>query len=620
MRHPQKAIVLAAGYGARFLPLTLMKPKPLFPLWGKPVLGHTLDLLKSWGVRDVLVNVHHHAGQILEYLQTVPVPGLRCQLSYEPDILGTGGALPKANWFLDGDPFWMLNADVLADVSCKPLLESHHRNDSIATLWLHPDRGPRTVEHRNGLVTVFKSPVSGTEGTATFCGLQLLSPEILDFLPPAGFSSIIDAYENALIAGKKIGGVIVPGSYWADIGKPETYLATHQDMITHPRWKKSIPRGENPVACGRNTTVATDAVVVRSVLWDNVTLAPGSRVENAIISDGVTVHGRAAHMVMRADHFQDPALTRILKTLQWPPASTTVMPLPPRGSARTFTRLVTPEKSAILVRYTLERPENGLYTRHARFLARCGVRVPEVLLDWQQEQICVLDDAGEDSLEHLVPTLSRSACLELYRKTLDSVARLHGHATRAWRRHPVELSMPFTRHLYEWEQNLFCEQFLGRHRMVNENTLMKIRQELARLIPAQLRAPRVIIHRDLQSSNVLVKEGGIFLIDFQGMRLGTAAYDLASLLCDPYVNLPDDLRDELLNYYLGLVPDPGPVRDLFWVAAVERLAQALGAFGRLGAVSTTSYFLKHIPSGVRQLQHALSHVPGLPRLKKCLEG
>ena len=564
--------------------------------------------------------IRHHAGQILEYLQTVPVPGLRCQLSYEPDILGTGGALPKAHWFLDRDPFWMVNADVLADVSCKPLLESHHRNDSIATLWLHPERGPRTVEHRNGLVTVFKSPVAGTEGTATFCGLQLLSPRILDYLPSAGFSSIIDAYENALISGEKIGGVIVPGSYWADIGKPETYLATHQDMMTHPRWKKLIPRGKNPVACGRNTTVAADAVVVRSVLWDNVTLSPGARVENAIISDGVTVYGRASHMAMRADHFQDPVLARILKTLQWPPAATTVMPLPPRGSARTFTRLVTPKKSAILVQYTLERPENGLYTRHARFLTRCGVRVPEVLLDWQKEKVCVLEDAGEDSLEHLIPNLSRSDCLALYRKTLDSVARLHSHATRAWRRHPIELSMPFTRHLYEWEQNLFCEQFLGRHRTVSETTLKKIRQELARLIPAQLRAPRVIIHRDLQSSNVLVKEGGIFLIDFQGMRLGTAAYDLASLLCDPYINLSDDLRDELLNYYLGLVPDPGPVRDLFWVAAVERLAQALGAFGRLGAVSTTSYFLKHIPSGVRQLQYALSHLPGLPLLKKCLEG
>lgn len=620
MKHPRKAIVLAAGYGARFLPLTLTKPKPLFPLWNKPALGHALELLRDWGVRDVLVNAHHHAGQILDYLRTGPVPGLRCQLSFEPDILGTGGALPKAHWFFDEEPFWMLNADVLADVSCKPLLESHQKHGAIATLWLHPERGPRTVEHRNGLVTVFKSPVAGTEGTATFCGLQLLSPRILNFLPQNGFSSIIDAYENALVAGEKIGGVVVPNSYWADIGKPETYLSAHQDMVNHPRWNKKIPRGKNPVACGRNTTVSPDASVSRSVLWDNVTISAGARVNNAIIADGVTVHSQASYMVVRADQIQDPVILKVLRTLQWAPAATTVMPLAPRGSARTFTRLVTPAKSAILVRYTLERPENGLYTRHARFLSRHGVRVPSVLLDWPEEQICVLDDVGNDSLEQLVPGNSHETCRMLYRQTLDTVARLHVHATRAWRRHPFELSMPFTRHLYEWEQNLFCEQFLGRHRNVSDAQLATIRRELGRIIPAQLRAPRVIIHRDLQSSNVLVRDNSIYLIDFQGMRLGTAAYDLASLLCDPYVNLPDDMREELLDYYCGLIPDAGAVRSLFWVAAVERLSQALGAFGRLGAVSTTSYFLKHIPSGVKQLQHALSHVPNLPTLKQCLEG
>lgn len=620
MKHPTKAVVLAAGFGARFLPLTLLKPKPLFPLWGKPALGHTLELLKSWGVREVLVNAHHHAGQILEYIRSKPVPGLRCQVSYEPDILGTGGALPKAQWFLDDAPFWMVNADVLADLNCKPLLHSHHQHGSIATLWLHDSRGPRTVEHRNGLVTVFKSPVAGTEGTATFCGFQLLSPRILNFLPPSGFSSIIDAYENALVAGEKIGGVIVPNAYWADIGKHETYLATHQDMRTHPRWKQFIPRGKHPIPRGLNTTIAPGATVTRSVLWDQVTVAAGARVENAIVADGVTVRNQVTYMAMRGDHVQDPLVPRILKSLQWAPCATTVMPLPPRGSARTFTRLATQGKGAILVRYTLERPENALYTRHARFLARHGVRVPAVLLDWPNEEVCVLDDVGENSLEQLVPGLSRAECLALYRQTLDTVARLHGRATRAWRRHPFELSMPFTRHLYEWEQNLFCDQFLARHRDVSDKHMAQIRRELGKLIPAQLRAPRVIIHRDLQSSNVLVRNGSVYLIDFQGMRLGTAAYDLASLLCDPYVNLPDEIREELIDEYCGMIPDPRPVRSLFWIAAVERLSQALGAFGRLGAVSTTSYFLKHIPAGVKQLQHALRHVPGLPTLRDCLEG
>lgn len=619
MKHPRKAIVLAAGYGARLRPLSQIKPKPLFPLWGKPVLGHTLELLQRWGVREVLVNAHCHAGQILDYLRTNPVKGLHCQLSFEPEILGTGGVLPKARWFLDDEPFWMLNADVLADLPCRPLLDANERHNPISTLWLHPERGPRTVEHRKGLVTVFKSPLAGTEGTATFCGLQLLSPRILDYLPPSGFSSIIDAYENAKDAGEKIAGVIVPNAYWADIGKPESYLATHREMLDHPRWKHHCPRDGRMVAKGVGTTVSPAASIHHSVLWDNVTVGPTARIENAIIADNVTVRGAVSYMAVRADQTQDPEVTGVLRELQWNLEATTVMPLPPRGSARTFTRLSTPRNSAILVRYTLERPENALYTSHARFLARNGVKVPGVLVDWPDDHICVMEDVGADSLEQLVPALSRKSCLALYRQTLDTVARLHGQATQAARRRPIELSMPFTRHLYEWEQNLFCEQFLSRHLGVEAGKLALIRQELARLIPVQTRVPRVIIHRDLQSSNVLVKQGEIFLIDFQGMRLGTAAYDLASLLCDPYVNLPDDIRSELLDYYLGIVPDGKSTQSLFWVAAVERLAQALGAFGRLGAIPATSYFLKHIPSGVRQLRHALTHVPGLPTLKDCLE-
>ncbi|MEI6167201.1 MAG: sugar phosphate nucleotidyltransferase [bacterium] len=622
MKTPQKAIILAAGFGSRLLPLTLLKPKPLFPLWGKPILGHTLELLHRWGVRDVLVNAHHHADQILAYLQTNPVPGLKYQLSYEPDILGTGGVLAKARWFLDDQPFWMINADVMAELDGRPLITAFQKQSAIASLWLHPERGPRTVEHRNGLISVFKSPLARTEGTATFCGLQLLSPRILKFLPESGFASIVDAYENALIAGEPIAGVVVPHAYWADIGSPEAYLTTHREMLELPRWKKCRSPDGRIVAAGTGTRIHPKANVDRSVLWDHVTLLPGACVKDAIVTDGVTLNRPASYMALPAADLPDPVIRRTLTQLNWDPGQTTVLPLPPRGSARTFTRLIsgTPgtTQSAILVRYSLERPENGLYTHHAQFLAKHGVSVPAVLIDWPDQKICVLEDVGENSLDQLMPGLTRAKCLTLYKQTLDTVARLHDQATRAAVRHPITLSPPFTRHLYEWEQALFCDQFLRRHLPVSEAQCQEIRRELSSLIPAQVRAPRVIVHRDLQSSNVLLNKGKIFLIDFQGMRLGTAAYDLASLLCDPYVNLPDEVRDELLDYYLGLIPNGKSVQALFWIAAVERLSQALGAFGRLGAAPATSYFLKHIPSGINQLTNALRHVPGLPTLKACL--
>jgi aminoglycoside/choline kinase family phosphotransferase len=293
--------------------------------------------------------------------------------------------------------------------------------------------------------------------------------------------------------------------------------------------------------------------------------------------------------------------------------------LPPRGSARTFTRLECGRRKAILVSYSLDRPENALYAHHARFLAGQGVSVPAILLDRPDAQACVLEDAGEVSLQNLVPTLSRQRCLTLYRQVLDNVIRLHGRAGRAAHRANLPLNKPFTRHLYQWEQNLFCEQFLQRHASVPAPILAAIRLELAALIPAQVRAPRVLVHRDLQSSNVLIANGKPVLIDFQGMRWGTAAYDLASLLCDPYVNLPPEIRDELLDYYARHADDGENARRLFWVAAIERLSQALGAYGRLGANPATASFLQHIPAGVDQLLGAIRHVGTLPVLQDALE-
>ena len=112
IHRPTRAIILAAGFGTRLDPLTRMEPKALLPLWGVPMLEHCLARVRDWGVRDVLVNCHAKAEAIVEFLWTHKLDGLRVQISYEPDILGTGGVLYHASWFLDCQPFWLLNTDV----------------------------------------------------------------------------------------------------------------------------------------------------------------------------------------------------------------------------------------------------------------------------------------------------------------------------------------------------------------------------------------------------------------------------------------------------------------------------------------------------------------------------
>jgi len=192
------------------------------------VLGHILDMLSRWDVEDVLINLHHQPEAICDYVRRRPASRPRVALSFEPDILGTGGALRHAAWFLDAQPFWMINADIAADLDPRALITAFHQRQVLAALWLNAARGPRTVEMTGGRITNFASSRPGTEGTYTFCGLQLLSPRILGFIPKKGFATIVQAYRQACAHARKIAGVCVAHSYWADIGTPDGYLQAHR--------------------------------------------------------------------------------------------------------------------------------------------------------------------------------------------------------------------------------------------------------------------------------------------------------------------------------------------------------------------------------------------------------
>ena len=122
----------------------------------------------------------------------------------------------------------------------------------------------------------------------------------------------------------------------------------------------------------------------------------------------------------------------------------------------------------------------------------------------------------------------------------------------------------------------------------------------------------------MQSSNVVLRNRQLALIDFQGMRWGAAAYDLASLLCDPYVMLPERLQESLLTFYERRSPRGALVRQAFWPAAIQRLAQALGAYGRLSALPGTARFADYIPPALRMMARALNHVEGLDHLRALL--
>ena len=194
---PKQAVVLAAGLGTRLRPLTLARPKPLMPLWNVPLLERILRLLEEWGVERIAVNLHSLPEEIQAFLDRRDSRA-EIRTSYEPEILGTAGALRLLRSFLGAEPFWVVNADIAARVAVEPLLQAFAAGHGLAAAWLEPKKGPRTVEaDRRGRITCYRSPTPGVPGTFTFCGLQLVSPRIFEFLPDRPFCTLVEAYENA---------------------------------------------------------------------------------------------------------------------------------------------------------------------------------------------------------------------------------------------------------------------------------------------------------------------------------------------------------------------------------------------------------------------------------------
>jgi aminoglycoside/choline kinase family phosphotransferase len=305
--------------------------------------------------------------------------------------------------------------------------------------------------------------------------------------------------------------------------------------------------------------------------------------------------------------------------------STTVEPIEKGGSGRKFWRIRTSAGadigggSCILVRYTLDRADNAGYADIARFLTRIGVRVPAVFLHDPAEGVMVMEDVGSDDLFSFrnAPWPERRL---LYERTLEQIALLHTQAHLA--SGCPRLQPPFDEALYMWEQEYFIEHCLGRHfKMSAADIAAHVDRTRLREIAAQLAAePRCLVHRDFQSQNVMIRDDRPAFIDFQGLRPGLAQYDLASLLLDPYVSLPAAEREALFAHYLTVacVENATQFRALYDLCAMQRLMQALGAYGKLGHLDGRTHFLTHIPAAVALLHEVVVQIPGLEKFAKLI--
>jgi NDP-sugar pyrophosphorylase family protein len=306
-----KAMILAAGTGTRLRPLTALRPKPLFPVYTVPLLHITVERLVKAGVREIMVNSHHLSRQITDFLEHHTGSGASLSHSHEPDLLGTGGAVKKVEWFWGQEPFLVVNGDILHTVDLMAAYRTHVANGNLATLILHeyPRFNNVEVDGEGTIVGMRDKKVRETSSATTmlaFTGIHIISPQLLDEIPPLRYVDIIEIYGDLAARGLNIRGHRTRDHYWRDIGTPEDYHCIHRDIYEnrmHLADTVTLPApaangstiGEGTtlggyVSLGKNSRIGRNCSITDSIIWDNVSINDNCTIRNCIIGDGASVN------------------------------------------------------------------------------------------------------------------------------------------------------------------------------------------------------------------------------------------------------------------------------------------------------------------------------------------
>jgi NDP-sugar pyrophosphorylase family protein len=240
-----RAMVLAAGLGTRLRPLTNDRPKALVEVGGRTLLEITLARLREFGIREVIINVHHFAEMIVDYLKTNKHFGMHIEVSREDMLLDTGGGLKKAAPFflqdsLPASPFILHNVDVISTIDIGRMAQFHIENQVLATLAVQQRTTSRYLLFDEQLQLCGRRLVSDEKielvrsaqpaHELAFAGIHVISPRIFPMLAEEGVFSIIPAYLRLAAQEEKISAFRADEYYWRDLGKPESVRQAEQDM------------------------------------------------------------------------------------------------------------------------------------------------------------------------------------------------------------------------------------------------------------------------------------------------------------------------------------------------------------------------------------------------------
>ncbi len=304
-----KAIIIAGGLGTRLRPLTYNMPKPVVPLANKPFIMHQIELLKKFGVSEVILNLHYLPESIRNIIDEEAILGVKVDYSLEEHPLGTAGAVKNAEQFFDKDPLIVLNGDIFTDINIEKMMKFHRAKKAKVTLALTRVEDPTSyglvILDGDGRVLEFREKPSWEHVTANTinAGIYIIEPDVFKLVPKGKeFSFERQLYPMLLEKGEKMYG-FVTDAYWMDIGSPAKYLAAHRDILSGdvlagvPGKKISgniwvednavisaSAKVKGPALIGSECSLADEAVLEEFVvLGYGVKVGKGSRLKNCVI-------------------------------------------------------------------------------------------------------------------------------------------------------------------------------------------------------------------------------------------------------------------------------------------------------------------------------------------------
>lgn len=283
-----------------------------------------------------------------------------------------------------------------------------------------------------------------------------------------------------------------------------------------------------------------------------------------------------------------------------PTVSVTLVPIKRGASGRTIVRVKSKLREPFIgIHWTDEREDNEQFVPVARLLKKSRLRVPEILFDNPKRHVALVEDLGDVDLLSLKDRPFEER-LPLYRSAMEQVDKLfYARPDREF-----VLMAPFDAALYRWEQDYFFEHLVEDYLGMDADALRK-NVDFLELAERLGKVARHLVHRDFQSQNLMVRDGEVWLIDFQGLRRGRQEYDIASLVYDPYMNHSPEEREALLDLWED-ISDERPEHRLFAECAAQRLMQALGAYANIVRNRGDEWYRQFIPVAAASLREVVA--------------